>query len=722
MKKVININFQGRVVPIEESSYDLLQDYIASLRTYFQDEEGRDEIINDIESRISELFQERLKSGATCITDEDVEKIISNMGRPSDFEEDAEENTSEGPKEKTEESQSGRAWNYKSKRLYRDENNKILGGVCSGIASYIGIDPWIVRILFIISGIGFLAYIILWIFVPGSNSVDPGVRKRLYRNPDGKIIGGVCSGLGSYFDINAWIPRIIFLLPFISFAFRWNDWGVFSFPEFLSITFSPGTFLVYVILWLVIPEASTTTEKLEMKGEKIDLNSIKKSVLEEMKGVGERVGKMGAQAGNYAYERGPEIGKDIHHAAVRSGGALGNIITTLFKIFLYLVLGCIAFALIIALFSIAIVAIGIFPLKDFILTDGWQNVMAWGTLIFFIGVPVVGLITFIIRRIARIKGNSRFMRYSFAGLWILGIICFIMLVTSVAKDFRTVSSFNQRQVALSVPQVETLVVQPTEDINRRRLGWFRFEPYSALSFDQDTAYIGNVNIIIKKSSTDSFRVSYTKVSNGNTRRSGDTLAALIDFDAYQSDSSLYLDNAIAINTTDKFRNQFVEVVVEVPVGHKIRIDESFGYRNRGRIEFFYNNDDWYYYNQRDDYDFEYGETYIMKEDGLYTLDGYKSSDEWRRDDERDNEKDWNEEDSNYRYEDRNRNSDSVDEQIRNQLDSMKRIQEEKLKQMRDSLLEVKDIPQSTAAHCTPQYSPYTKRRTGILPIPVLNFI
>src|SRR5665647_2895855 len=88
MKKVININFQGTVVPIEENSYELLKQYIESLRRYFANEEGKDEIINDIESRISELFQERLKNGSTCITDDDVNAIIKNMGRPEDFEEE----------------------------------------------------------------------------------------------------------------------------------------------------------------------------------------------------------------------------------------------------------------------------------------------------------------------------------------------------------------------------------------------------------------------------------------------------------------------------------------------------------------------------------------------------------------------------------------------------------------------------------------------------------
>ena len=226
MKKVININFQGTVVPIEESSYELLQQYIESLRRYFANEEGRDEIINDIESRISELFQDRLKNGSTCITDDDVNTIIGNMGRPQDFE-DAEKgdqpNSGDSKSNNTGKEKGdtifNENWNWKGKRLYRDDNHKILGGVCSGIAAYLGIDPVIVRIVFIVSGIGFFAYILLWIFVPGSNMLENGVRKRLYRNPDGKILGGVCSGLGSYFDVNLWLPRFIFLIPFISFFF-----------------------------------------------------------------------------------------------------------------------------------------------------------------------------------------------------------------------------------------------------------------------------------------------------------------------------------------------------------------------------------------------------------------------------------------------------------------------------------------------------------------------
>ena len=174
MKKVININFQGRVIPIEETAYDMLKQYVDSLRRFFATEEGKDEIINDIEGRIAELFGESLKKGSTCITDEEVTNVINSMGRPEDFE--AEENNVKS--QLVDESfKQDRQKTYDSgatgtKRLYRDENHKILGGVCSGIGNYFGIDPVIVRILFVLFfGVTFFAYLILWIVFPSIHGV-----------------------------------------------------------------------------------------------------------------------------------------------------------------------------------------------------------------------------------------------------------------------------------------------------------------------------------------------------------------------------------------------------------------------------------------------------------------------------------------------------------------------------------------------------------------------
>lgn len=687
MKKVININFQGTIVPIEETAYEILKQYIESLRGYFAEEEGKEEIINDIESRISELFQERIKAGATCITEADVEAISKNIGRPEDFEE-ATGGEQEGSKKKTDNQQEGfKDWSWKNKRLYRDENNKILGGVCSGIAAYLGIDPVIVRVLFIISGIGFLAYILLWVFVPGSHALENGVRKRLYRNPDGKIIAGVCNGLGSYFNVSAWIPRVLFLLPFISFFFRWGHFGPISFPHFLSFSFSPSTFLIYIILWLVIPEANSTSEKLEMKGEKVDLNSIKNSVMKEMKEVGERVGKFGEQAGAYAKTKGPEIGDEIHQAVKRSSGTLGHIITVLIKVFVYIILGFIALMLMIALFAIAVVAIGIFPLKDFIINDGWQSIFAWGTLIFFIGVPVIGIITFIIRRIGRVKSTNKFMRYSFSGLWFVGLISFILLISSIARDFKGISSMNEEKVFLSNPQVQTLQVKALQDKELRRSGWLNMEPYERFGILNDTAYVGNISLKIKQSLTDSFQVTVIKSANGNTRRFADTLASLIGFHINQIDSVLWMDRAIAINTVDKFRNQNVEVTIWVPVGHGILIDKGFNSGSRVSVNWFWEGNRWYYNDDENTFDYDYGVYYIMQKDGLYTRDGLPSGNKQ----DVDFSDDWNSESGNLSETDslKRVKKESI-LKLKREVDSAETEQKLKLKQMKDSLKNIQE--------------------------------
>ena len=299
MKKVININFQGRVIPIEETAYEALKQYIESLRRYFANEEGKDEIINDIENRIAELFEEKLKKGSVCITDEDVNAVITSMGRPEDFEEQdaAYSNTSSENTRNTSTDNAGTSQQIpeEPRKLSRAENDKVLGGVCAGIANYMKIDPAVVRIIFALIafggfGFGFILYIILWIILP-ARALKTNVRKRLYRDSENKMIGGVASGLSAYFNIDTWIPRLIFLLPFLlsllpnvlsGFWWHWRGpWVAFS---GLGGTF----FVTYIILWIVLPKAVTATEKLEMRGEKIDLESIKNTVQEELQSVKSR--------------------------------------------------------------------------------------------------------------------------------------------------------------------------------------------------------------------------------------------------------------------------------------------------------------------------------------------------------------------------------------------------------------------------------------------------
>ena len=216
MKKVININFQGQVIAIEETAYEILRQYIESLQRYFSKEEGGDEIVNDIECRIAELFGNRLKHGINCITDEDVEAVISSIGHPKDFDTDYEEpekpaashaasegRAEEAPQDDREERRS----------LYRNANDRIIGGVCSGLAHYFKTDPVWMRLLFVLFFAAlFWVYIVLWIVLK-PKPLATNVSKRLYRNPNDRFLGGVCGGMAAYFRIDSWIPRVLFLLP-----------------------------------------------------------------------------------------------------------------------------------------------------------------------------------------------------------------------------------------------------------------------------------------------------------------------------------------------------------------------------------------------------------------------------------------------------------------------------------------------------------------------------
>ena len=629
MKQVININFHGQVVPIEASAFDLLKNYTASLSKHFEMEQGKEEIINDIESRIGELFQQRLAKGATCITDEDVNAIIQSIGRPEEFdsEEEYAGNGAAASKNTYSNENAGKEI-PKHKKLYRDENNKVLGGVCSGIANYFGTDTMIIRIIFVLValffGTGVLAYIIVWIAVPSSSIKEiGGTRKKLFRDPDDKIIAGVGSGLGNYFGVNPWIPRVFFLLPFLSFVFKSSHWNFMDSDDFFNFSFSPGALLAYIIFWLVLPEANTTTEKLEMKGEKVDMNSIKNSVMNEMKGVSGRVEKFGQEAKSFAEEKGTQMGAEIRTVAKKGGRSLGDVIVFIAKIFAYFIIGAVSFALVMALFSVAILSIGVFPFKEYVLTDGWQNILAWGTLLFFIAVPVVGVITWIIRRLAKMKSNRKVLRASFISLWVVGWVCFICMLASITKDFRAGNNSYEQDVALSNPMVGKLeITNHSSTAKFLRNKWLRFEPFNGI--DEDSAMVNNIDIKIMKSTNDSFRVTLIKIARGSNRRFADTLANKIQFNVQQMDSVLLLDKGFVVTKKDKFRNQKLIMIVYVPMGKQIKINKGIGYGFG--VHFGDDFDENFMDMSDEERNWEENVDYVMKADGLYTLDGKPARD------------------------------------------------------------------------------------------------
>ena len=196
MKKTITINLGGVVFSIDEDAYELLRNYLDKIESYFSDQGEGNEILADIESRLAELFSGGNSSALTPVTLRDVENVIEIMGDPGDIADMTEESSGSGKFGNVTLPGKG------SKRIYRDVDNRILGGVCSGISAYWRID-------------------VLWI-------------------------------------------RIIFVV--------------------LTLMFFSGL-LVYLLLWLVIPPAVTTAQKLEMKGEPVNIKNIGRAVKEEFENV-----------------------------------------------------------------------------------------------------------------------------------------------------------------------------------------------------------------------------------------------------------------------------------------------------------------------------------------------------------------------------------------------------------------------------------------------------
>jgi phage shock protein PspC (stress-responsive transcriptional regulator) len=647
MKKVININFQGRVIPIEETAYEILQRYVDSLRKYFANEEGKDEIINDIEGRIAELFSDKLKKGATCITDADVNAVMASIGRPEDFEK-AEDSMNSGARTQTSAEASQPAYTYVSTgrgRLYRNADDKIIAGVCSGLGNYLGIDPVFVRILFVVFiGALFWVYIILWIIVP-SQSITSNITKRLYRSPDDKVIGGVCGGLAAYFNIQNWIPRLIFALPLIialvsgPFNIWLNHWEFWMAPKIVTGSLGFTLFITYVILWIAVPVATTSSEKLEMRGEKVDLNSIRNTVKEDMESFkakaqnfgnevkevaqnfGERAKAMGQTAGTQA----KAFTAEARPVVRRTGGGLGHVIGILFKAFFLIIAGSIAIFLFGLLLTILFGGFIAFPFKDFILEGFWQNMLAWLSLLLFLGIPIVALIVWLIRRIMGVRSRNHYLGYVFGSLWTIGLVSFIILLGLFARNFKSGSEKLQDFTGFVQPAKGKLLVDvATSNVRYYGGDWFGFneEDFPVYGVNQDTLMLNTVRVNIVKSQDSLFHVRNIKFARGRNPETSVVAADKIQFDIQQRDSVLILPKGFPISKQDKFRTQRVLVVIEVPLGRKIQLDRSlYGYkwftvdfdRHRGWDA---NWDD----NWDRNYGWEPGVEYIMTNDGLKRTD------------------------------------------------------------------------------------------------------
>lgn len=170
MKKTVNINLAGTFFHIDEDAFAKLSRYLEAVKKSISDPVGGDEIIQDIEARIAELFSEKLEISTQVISTRELDAIIKIMGQPEDYimdEDAAQTNSATGNQTKGE--------TTSNKQLFRDSDNKFIAGVCSGLGHYLGLEVIWVRLFwiflsFVTTGFGVIAYLLFWILVPGAET------------------------------------------------------------------------------------------------------------------------------------------------------------------------------------------------------------------------------------------------------------------------------------------------------------------------------------------------------------------------------------------------------------------------------------------------------------------------------------------------------------------------------------------------------------------------
>lgn len=570
MKKIIQVNLSGRILFIEEPAYEQLQQYLASLRTHFAGEESREEILNDIEGRIAELLHEILQRGSDRITSVELEDVIASIGRPEDFEDTVD--TSAQPTE------SGPRKDSQHKRLYRDTDDKILGGVCSGIASYLGIDLTIVRLLFAIItlggfGTGFLIYLALWILLP-KRSLRGQAARRLYRNPTDRMLGGVASGLAAYFNVSVANVRLIFAAPLL-INILFNAFDLFS--DSILVDIGAGSFtgtfiLIYIILWIILPEATTNYQKMEMRGEKVDLDRIKQHVKAGMEKVGERVKGWSEEVEQSANalsdkisERSPEFqsaGKTILHG-------VGSVV----RFFLYLFLGTIAFALLVSGAAILFAGAVTWPAQEFVWASPSQQWAFWAMIFFFFIVPILFLLIFIIRRLFRVNRPAPVLRWTFGVLWTIGWVLFFWVAVSLLREFEHKEE-HRIELDLSTVAIPTLVVDQSarEYAYSGTWQWIQGDG-DGYDITRDTLKVPAVRFKVERSPDSFYHARVVKYAWGRTTEQALSRVDKIQYPVQVRDSVLDVAPGIAVGKEDRYRGQHVELWVQVPVGRSIRFTE-----------------------------------------------------------------------------------------------------------------------------------------------------
>lgn len=563
MKKNISINISGIIFHIEEDGYDKLKGYLSSIHQYFSTYEESKEIIADIENRIAEIFLSKLGQNKQVIMAEDVQELIATMGTIADFEAiegdgkqqkqetdyhsnfNFESDDSEYAYQKTEQTTKQSA----KKQLYRDIKRKLIAGVASGIAHYFSIDPLWVRLAFaatflgvfgaeIIPTIALISYVALWVITPVSDSLLEDTKiKKLFRNPDRHILGGVASGLSSYFGADETLIRLLFVL---------------------GIPLGGASVIIYLILWAITPEAKTLTDRMQMEGEPVTLSNIEKKIKESFNIAEDDEENIFAKILVFPFKL---IAKFFNFLS-ENFRPLGNFFLETVRVLSGSILTMSSFAVVVALMILLAVVLGLFSVSSVSNADidGLplnlirQSVPMWGVISLLI-VLIVPFFTFGlvgVSIIAKRKIISSLAAWSLFGVWILGLIGASVTIPSFVQSFQVEGS--QKNVTNYKAEA----------------------PLITLGLSEENKGLDFVKLTIRGYEGSEIKLVQKNEARGKSQEEANENATLIDYKIDYQDNALTFDRGLFLKDQAAFRAQNIHIELFIPYNKEFVMKKEIG--------------------------------------------------------------------------------------------------------------------------------------------------
>ncbi len=478
MKKTISIHLTGFVFNIEEETYALLQDYLDKIRYNLSNEEGCDEIMEDIEMRIAELFQERIGSTKEVIVQKDILDIMEILGNPTDFasEEDY---------------------------IPQEEN---------------------------------------------STSKDDQT-KRLFRDRDSGTIGGVCSGLGYYFNIDPVVFRLIFVALFLLFG--------------------SGIFL-YIVLMIFIPEAKTTADKLKMRGEPVNLDSIKKHINQLAESLSDRANSTKIRNNvRTAVEQGLDYGRTAF-----------NIISKIIGVTFSLA----GFILFIFFLNLLFRDTGLIPyIGENNIPDLYTAIelsypgenstfLIFTSIILVIFIPVLSISITGVRLITKNRSRAKEISWFLSITWTIAAVTTFTYSLGIVNDMKDEGTVKEI-ITLNEPSVQELFIDVLGDNEFSN----HFNPNKGLTLteliksDEKSIYIGLTELsIISIADTGNFELIVYKNARGKNEQEAIERSERIVYELETDGNHVFLPAYCYFPVEDKIRGQFLHFTLMVPMGKKVK--------------------------------------------------------------------------------------------------------------------------------------------------------